>query len=215
MITHLRGTLTRLDQENLTAHVEVGGVTYAVLVPLFLWAEIQNQLDENPGGEVRLHIFYHATANQPTPLLVGFLRWPERQFFRKFTTVEGIGPLKAAKAMNMSVSTLARAVEQEDRATLTRMPGIGARAADKIIATLRGKLTAEAALQDGEITAPVDLKEISQDRVVLDSVEAISALGYTTGEARTWVEEAMQADETLDSVETITLAVLRGRGATG
>ncbi len=213
MITALRGTLARLDPDDLTAHLDVRGVTYAVLVPLFLWGELQAKADEDPEAEVSLHIFYHVTANQPAPLLVGFLRWPERQFFRKFTTVEGIGPLKAAKAMNLSVSTIARAVEQEDRTTLMRMPGIGARAVDKIIATLRGKLTAEAALQDGEITAPVDLKELGQDRIVLDAVEAIAALGYSGADARQWVGDAMQADDTLNSVESITLAVLRYRGA--
>jgi len=212
VITHLRGILRRLDADDLTAHLEVGGVTYSVLVPLFLWGELQKSSDEDPEGEISLHIFYHVTANQPSPLLVGFLRWPERQFFKKFTTVEGIGPLKAAKAMNMSVSTIARAIEQEDRAALNRMPGIGARAAEKIIATLRGKLTAEAALQDGEITAPVNLKELGQDRVTSDAVQAISALGYSAAEARQWVDEAMSADASLDSVESITLAVLRSRG---
>ena len=123
-----------------------------MLVPLVLWPELQqiageNGLDEAALPGIGLHIFYHATANQPVPVLVGFLRRAERDFFRKFTTVGGIGPAKAAKAMNVSVSTIARAIEQEDRATLTRLPGIGARGADKIIATLRGKVVAEAALQ--------------------------------------------------------------------
>ena len=148
MITHLRGTLARMDPAGPLVEVDVAGVRYEVLVPLFLWPELQSLAGEAElSGDAQapplaLHIHYSATANQPVPTLVGFLRRAERDFFRKFVTVEGIGPAKAAKAMNVSVSTIARAIEQEDRAALTRLPGIGARAAEKIIASLRGKVVA-------------------------------------------------------------------------
>ena len=113
--------------------------------------------------------------------------------------------------MNVSVSTIARAIEQEDRATLTRLPGIGARGADKIIATLRGKVVAEAAMHDGAIDQPVDVRRLEANRVVADAVEAISALGYPRGDARRWVEDARTADPGLVTLEALTLAVLRGR----
>ncbi|MBN9494763.1 Holliday junction DNA helicase RuvA, partial [bacterium] len=155
----------------------------------------------------------HATANQPVPVLVGFLRRAERDFFRKFTTVEGIGPSKAVKAMNVSVSTIARAIEQEDRAALTRLPGIGARAADKIIATLRGKVIAEAAMHDGEVQQPVDAASVGSQRLAIDAAEAVAALGFSRAEAKRWVEEAVSDDASLTTVEDLTLAVLRRRGA--
>jgi Holliday junction DNA helicase RuvA len=117
--------------------------------------------------------------------------------------------------MNVSVSTIARAIEQEDRHALTRLPGIGSRAADKIIATLRGKVTAEAALQDGHIDRAVDPARLEGERAVADAVETIVALGYPRPDARRWVEEAQAAEPGLDTVEEITLAVLRRRGAGG
>ncbi|MCL4242547.1 MAG: Holliday junction DNA helicase RuvA, partial [Dehalococcoidia bacterium] len=128
MITHLQGRLARMDVAGPAIEVDVAGVRYEVLVPLVLWPEIQglageSDLTDGLGPEIGLHIFYHATANNPVPVLVGFLRRAERDFFRKFTTVEGIGPAKAVKAMNISVSTIARAIEQEDRAVLTKLPG--------------------------------------------------------------------------------------------
>lgn len=208
-----------MDASGPSIEIDVGGVGYEVLVPLVLWPELQalageRDLDDPAQAPpVALHIFYHATANQPVPVLVGFLRRAERDFFRKFTTVEGIGPAKAVKAMNISVSTIARAIEQEDRAALTRLPGIGARAADKIIATLRGKVVAEAAMHDGEVEQPVDASHLGQQRVVLDAAEAVAALGYSRSEARRWVEEAMADDASLATVEELTLAVLRRRGA--
>ena len=218
MITHLQGKLARMDAAGPVVEVDVAGVRYEVLVPLVLWPEIQtiageSGLEEGAQPEIGLHIYYSASANQPVPVLVGFLRRAERDFFRKFTTVEGIGPSKAAKAMNVSVSTIARAIEQEDRATLTRLPGVGARGADKIIATLRGKVVAEAALQDGGVEKPVDAARMEQNRVVIDAIETISALGFPRSEAKRWVEEAQAADPGLVRVEDLTLAVLRRRDA--
>ncbi len=217
MITHLQGRLARLDVSGPAVELDVAGVRYEVLVPLFLWPELQAGAgdaelgDGAQGPEVGLHIFYSASANQPVPVLVGFLRRAERDFFRKFITVEGIGPAKAAKAMNVSVSTIARAIEQEDRATLSRLPGIGPRSADKVIATLRGKVVAEAALHDGGIAHPVDARRIEEGRVVADVVDAITALGYPRAEAKRWLEDARAANPALTTVEELTLAVLRGR----
>lgn len=218
MITHLRGRLLHLDIGVPSVEIDVGGVGYEVLLPLFLWPEIQAQVGESGADgpnqpEIALHIADFASANQPIPVLVGFLRRAERDFFRKFTTVEGIGPSKAVKALNVSVSTIARAIEQEDRAALVRLPGIGARGADKIIASLRGKVVAEAALQDGGIASPVDAARLEKGRVVTDAAETIAALGFPRAEARRWAEEAHAADTSLESVEALTLAVLRARGA--
>jgi Holliday junction DNA helicase RuvA len=214
VITHLQGQLARMDASAPSVEVDVQGVRYEVLVPIVLWPEIQgiageSELTEAAGPTIGLHIFYHATANNPTPVLVGFLRRAEREFFRKFTTVEGIGPAKAVKAMNISVSTIARAIEQEDRAVLSRMPGIGARSADKIIATLRGKLIAEAAMHDGGVAQPVDASKLESRRTIADAVEAIAALGYSRGDAKRMVDDAIAADPGLNGLEAITLAVLR------
>ena len=214
VITHLQGQLARMDVGGPVVEVDVQGVRYEVLVPIVLWPEIQaiagdTELSGAAGPAIGLHIFYHATANNPTPVLVGFLRRAEREFFRKFTTVEGIGPAKAAKAMNISVSTIARAIEHEDRAVLSKVPGIGARSADKIIATLRGKLVAEAATQDGGVAQPVDAARLESRRTIADAVEAIAALGYSRGDARRMVADAMADDSGLESLEQITLAVLR------
>ncbi len=203
-----------MDAGGPSVEIDVQGVRYEVLVPIMLWPELQgiagdSDFGTSAGPSIGLHIFYHSTANNPTPVLVGFLRRAEREFFRKFTTVEGIGPAKAAKAMNISVSTIARAIEQEDRAVLSKMPGIGARSADKIIATLRGKLVAEAAMHDGGVAQPVDAAKMENKRTVADAVEAIAALGYNRGDAKRLVDDALAADSELEGLEAITLAVLR------
>jgi Holliday junction DNA helicase RuvA len=205
-----------MDIAGPAVEVDVGGVRYEVLVPLFLWPEIQaaageDSLEAGPGVPISLHVHYSASANQPVPVLVGFLRRAERDFFRKFVTVEGVGPAKAARAMTVSVSTIARAIEQEDRAALSRLPGIGARTADKIIASLRGKVVAEAAMHDGGIAQPVDPGKLAATRLTSDVVEAIVALGFGRNDAVRWVQEAQAASPEAATVETLTLAVLRAR----
>jgi Holliday junction DNA helicase RuvA len=156
------------------------------------------------GPAIGLHIFYHATANNPTPVLVGFLRRAEREFFRKFTTVEGIGPAKAAKAMNISVSTIARAIEQEDRAVLRRC---GHRGAERDKITQRcAAAHRRAAMHDG-VAQPVDAAKLENTRSVADAVETISALGYSRGDAKRW-SRMRSRTRTWDS-RGITLAVLR------
>lgn len=214
MITHLRGRLARMDAAGPLVELDVHGIRFEVMVPVVLWPELlelagEADLSQGEGPEVGLHIFYHVTTNNPVPTLVGFLRRAERDFFRKFTTVEGIGPAKAVKAMNVSVSTIARAIEQEDRAALARLPGIGPRSADKIIATLRGRVTVEAALQDGGVSRPVEPAALEERRLAADAIEALAGLGYSRAEARRQVEEVLQADPGLETLEAVTLAVLR------
>lgn len=219
MITRLTGRLAQLDIAGPTVELDVGGVWYEILVPLFLWHELEQLVgdadleDEGARPLVTLHISYHASANNPVPVLVGFLRRAEREFFRKFVSVEGMGPAKAVRALTVSVSAVARAIEHEDRAALTKLPGIGPRQADKIIATLRGKVVAEVAMHDAHIGEPLDPASLERSRVAADAVAAIAGLGYSRAEAKRWVEEALAADPTLETVEALTLAVLRARGS--
>jgi Holliday junction DNA helicase RuvA len=145
VITRLEGSLYRLDSTRQTCEVDVQGVTYELLVPAFLWPGLVELAD---GSKIAFEVHYSVSANNPTPLLIGFLRRSERDFFRKFLTVEDIGPVKAARAMNVSVSTIARAIEGGDVATLRRLPGVGERTAQKIVATLKGKVTVEARRPD-------------------------------------------------------------------
>ncbi|MGE5596758.1 MAG: OB-fold domain-containing protein, partial [Hyphomicrobiales bacterium] len=77
MITHLRGVLAHRDIAGPSVEIDVGGVRYEVLVPLFLWPELEalgSDDGDGPPPEIGLYIHYSASANQPVPVLVGFLR---------------------------------------------------------------------------------------------------------------------------------------------
>lgn len=191
MIAYLRGTLRRLQADNLRAMVETpAGVGYEVLLPFFVHRALLD--DDREGTPVELEIFYYATERHPVPLLIGFMREHEKTFFEKLLAVEDVGPSKAANALVFSVSTIANAIEEGDTALLRKLPGIGARTAEKVVATLRGKLAEWALLQDeGYNSVPGKPKE-PVNEVAEAVIEALVGLGYRRPEAKAKVDAALE-----------------------
>lgn len=190
MIAHLSGVLKRIERESLRVLVDVSGVGYEVLLPFFVKRALEEEGVE--GQPIDLEIFYYATERNPRPILIGFTREHEKSFFEQLIAVEDIGPSKAANALIFSVSTIAQAIEEGDTALLRRLPGIGARTADKIVATLRGKVTRWALLQDeGYDSVPKAVQE-DQKALVEAVTEALVGLGYRRTDARAKVEAALE-----------------------
>ena len=134
MINYLNGFIRRLDETDSRVIIDVGGVGYEVVLPYFV---MRSMLDEGKTetDSLELEIYYHASERQPKPILVGFKKDSERSFFEKLLQVEDIGVNTAARALVFSISTIAKAIEDSDTSQLTRMPGIGKRTADKMVAT--------------------------------------------------------------------------------
>lgn len=191
MIAYLRGTLRRLHRDGLKVLVETAnGVGYEVLLPFFVKRALQEE--DREGQPIELEVFYYATERHPTPLLIGFLREHEKSFFEQLLAVEDIGPSKAANALVLSVSTIARAIEEGDTAQLRKLPGIGARTAEKVVATLRGKMAAWALLQDERYDSLPPKPKEDRGELAEAVVEALVALGYRRPEARAKVDAALQ-----------------------
>jgi Holliday junction DNA helicase RuvA len=161
------------------------------------------------GDEVELEIYYHVAERQPRPVLVGFNNEFEQRFFEKLVGVEDIGPSKAAKAFVFSVSTVANAIESNDIDLLEKMPGIGARTAEKLVAALHGKVAEFALLRDeGYTTVPSIKKENIKD----EAVKVLSRLGDKKAQAKLKVEEALRRNPEVKDTQELIREVLRGRG---
>src|SRR6266545_5008567 len=145
VISHLRGRLARKNELTSSVEIDVGGVWYDVELPAFVWRALE---DQDVGDELELETFYFLTANAPIPRLIGFQRNVERGFFEKLITVPNVGPTTATKALAFSVSTIAKWIESGDTAALSKLPAIGKRTAETMVAQLRGKVTEEALLAD-------------------------------------------------------------------
>ena len=149
MIASIRGRLRRKLEDRVV--VEAAGVGYEVFVP----PVVQTALVDAKAGEgdaadeVSLAIHYHATQNQPRPVLIGFTSELDKEFFEKLITVKDVGPLVAARSLAAPVSDIAAAIARQDEAYLRRLPGIGPQKAKNIVAQLQGKVAKFALVQPG------------------------------------------------------------------
>jgi Holliday junction DNA helicase RuvA len=209
LISHLCGTLARKNEASSSVEVDVAGVWYEVELPAFVWQAIDGA---EVGEPLELETFYFVTANMPIPRLIGFLREVEKEFFKKLVSVPNVGPTTATKALIFSVSTIARWIEAGDTASMSKLPGIGKRTAETIVAQLRGKVTDEALLADeGFAGGPVTpgIKDEPSD-VVKDTIDALQGLGYSRAEAERLVSQAeATSEQPLESVEEAIRAVFR------
>ncbi len=193
----------------------VNQVGYEVLVPMFV---METLCAKKTGDFLSFFIYYHQTERQPRPVLIGFHLEAEREFFKRFISVEAIGPLKAIKALNFPVRDIARAIESGNLDFLKGLSGIGERTAQKIIATLRGKMGKFALIRkdssgSGE-EGPDDegMADEAPDRDFVDQVirVLVEQLGHRLPEAKQMVRAAMKRNPLIASPEDLFDEVYRG-----
>ncbi len=186
MIVRLTGNLIEISDDAVI--VDRDGVAREVLVPRFAVGE----LTACRGRQVTLHTleFYegnHASGHL-VPRILGFLHPEDRDFFTRFIDVKGIGPRKALKALCEPVRRIASWIESSDVKALARLPGIGARGAEMIVAELKGKMN-DLALA-GASTKEAAAGRFSQPQ--RDALEVLVAWGDSRTDAERWLERAGQ-----------------------
>jgi Holliday junction DNA helicase RuvA len=206
MIVRMRGRLAELSDEVVI--VEREGLAYEILVPSYALAE----LAASRGGDITLHTLEYLEGNAAggnlTPRLVGFLHAEDRAFFKQFLTVKGVGVRKALRAFAAPVARIASDIEAADAVALARLPGIGRRMAEQIIAELRGKVTAHAFAVFG--APPASASAFTREQ--LDAIEILVAWGDGRAEAERWVARAAQLHKDVSSAEAWVKAAYRVKG---
>ena len=154
MIASLRGRVRARSEDRVI--LEAGGVGYEVFLPPVTQRALVDVAGANgdSGAEVALAIHYHATQNQPRPVLIGFTSELDKEFFEKLITVKDVGPLVAARALAAPVGDIAAAIARQDEGYLRRLPGIGPQKAKNIVAQLSSKVAKFALLADAGATVP-------------------------------------------------------------
>jgi Holliday junction DNA helicase RuvA len=181
MIARLAGTL--LDKNPPYLVIDVNGVGYEVEAP----AGVFSDLPAN-GNEVAIVIHHHFSQDSQT--LYGFASLGERELFRKLLKISGIGAKMALTILSgASGEELARYVSSGDVASLTRMPGIGKKTAERIIMELRDKLEG-IAIAGGASTSG---SAISADPVT-EASHALASLGYKPAEVSRMVSAVAEPD---------------------
>lgn len=201
MITKMSGTIDAFTETSVI--VENRGIYYKISIPPVQLTEIKDTY--KPGGTITLHTQYYIEGGvgigNLVPRLLGFLQESDREFFEIFTTVKGLGERKALQAMTIPIPSIGSAVESGDILTLKKLPGIGGRMADKIVAELKGKLTKFAAsgFKEKVIGVTGAAREIEDEAYEI----LISQLGYRRVEAENLIQRAIAMDKSIDSLEAL------------
>ncbi|NWF93943.1 MAG: Holliday junction DNA helicase RuvA [Syntrophaceae bacterium] len=205
MIRYIEGKLLKKEEDRVV--VLSNGVGYEILLPAVVRKTFNSKRAGEDGEIIKLYIYYHQTERQPKPLLIGFNFEPEKEFFEKFITVEDIGPPTAVKALVLPIPKIARAIEERDSKTLESLKGIGKRTADKIIATLHGKVGKFALMREDQI--PVEGEAIDFKKQVIEVL--VKDLGHKVSEAQRLVSEALRRNPNIATPEELFEEVYRGQ----
>jgi Holliday junction DNA helicase RuvA len=205
MISYLEGRLLQKHDDRIV--VLAAGVGYEVLLPAAVRPAFRGRHAGMEGDTVKLHISFHQTERNPKPLLIGFLSPLEKEFFERLITVEDIGPTAACRALSVDVARIARAIEAKDAKLLCTLDGIGPRKAEKIIATLHGKVGKFALMPEPE-GGPAPAAEEDFQEEVIDVL--VQQLGHTRTEAQRMVNAAVSRKPDVSSAEDLFEEVYRG-----
>jgi len=180
MIAHLRGKLFFKSPNQIV--IECGGVGYEVAISVATFTALPGE-----GAEVSLHIYTNVREDQIA--LFGFAEPQEKRLFEKLLTISGIGPKLAITVLSgISSDRLVMAIRSADYATLTRIPGIGKKTAERVVLELKDKLE--------DLVVPVAAGSTSQAGTHLgpagdDAISALVNLGYQRAIAQKAVEAAL------------------------
>ena len=190
MIAYLKGELVVKSEEYII--IEVQGIGYKV----FMSKKSIDELQEN--RQVRVYTYLKVREDDIS--LFGFNTNEELHMFELLISVGGIGAKSAITILsNITPSRFALAVITNEVNTLKKLPGIGAKSAQRVILELKDKLKTEEAEAKIETSKEIQVA-IKEDDKVQEAMSALQVLGYSKKE----IEVAMQKiDTSALSVEDI------------
>ena len=185
MIVRLTGIVSEVGEHTIV--LERDGVGHEVLVPGYAIGE----LAAYRGREVQLYTLEFLEGNiggaHMVPRLVGFLHQEDRAFFNRFIEVKGIGVRKALKALAAPVVKIAGWIRQGDTASLSKLPGIGKRVSEMMVAELRGKIDEFVGVGGGAVSPLAQWSPAQHD-----ALEIMVAWGDARNDAERWLERTAQ-----------------------
>ena len=170
----LRGRLMEKSPNRVI--VDCAGVGYEAAISVATFTTLPAE-----GAETRLFIHTHVREEQIA--LFGFAEAEEKRLFERLLTISGIGPKLAITVLSgIDAGRLVGAIRSGDHATLTKIPGVGKKTAERVVLELKDKL-------DDMAAAPVAGGAMSHGAAADDVLSAMVNLGY----ARPAAEKALEA----------------------
>ena len=194
MYAYIKGKI--VEKSNNYVIIENNGIGYRIFMTM---TSIEKITDGNE--EIKIYTYYQVREDNIS--LYGFLQKEELRMFELLLSVSGVGA-KSAIAMLSSIlpSEFAMAIIQNDTSKLTKIQGVGAKTAARIVLELKDKLKTEEAISKSNT-----IKEaIKSEQETDEAIQALQILGYGKKE----IEKAIaQIDLTGLSVQDIIKNALR------
>jgi holliday junction DNA helicase RuvA len=217
MLTRLTGQLESITEASIPIATICANPAMAmeVLVPTYLALNLESQINTTITLQTRLYLEAQGQGTSFIPRIIGFGSAIERDFFEVFTSVKGVGSKKALRSMTEPPSTIAAYIVNKDAKSLTKLPEIGKRTAETIIAELTGKI--EQFAGDAILNAPSlhdqpssFIEHPTLPAPAIEAVAALVALGEQRSNAEQKVQLALTRTDTNADVDTIVSAVFAG-----
>jgi len=207
MISQISGRIKKIKQSSLL--IDVNGISYEVMIPPAVMKGIEKS--SQPDGSVTLvtYHYYQMDPSKAIPVLVGFMNEVEKDFFEQFITVSGVGPKAACRALTLSISAIADAIDRADLGVLKSLPGIGDQKAREIVAKLQGKVGKFGLIQD---SFGDDSPKIKED-IKEEALSVLLQLQYKRNEASDMIQKAIKRNPGVSSCEEILNEVYKGSKA--
>jgi holliday junction DNA helicase RuvA len=215
MIASLSGRVRRKLEDRII--LECGGIGYEVFLPPIVLRQLEHLHAGAGDGASALSLVthYHATRDQPRPVLIGFTEELDKEFFEKLITVKDMGPMVAARALAAPIGEIASSIARGDEKYLRSLPGIGPQKAKNIVAQLQGKVAKFALARDGQ-AAPAPLPRAPEpgDEAVKEMVweVLVKQLGHRPTEASQLIADAFKRRPDLVTAEELFDEIYRGAG---
>lgn len=192
MIGRLSGILLEKQPPHLL--IDVGGIGYELEASLTSCYRL-------PEVGAQLMIFTHMVVREDAHLLYGFATQDERSLFRSLIKVNGVGPKLALTILSsIEPEMFVRCIHDNDSTSLTRLPGIGKKTAERLLVEMRDRLS------HWHESMPLSAATVKATTIPShDAVHALISLGYSAQEANRAIAQIDTKD--LASEELIRLAL--------
>lgn len=179
-----------------------GGVGYLINCSM-------TTLQEAPPMGETMRCYTYLSVREDAMELYGFATQEEKRLFLSLTSISGVGAKMALGLLGaMPLRDLNLAILLGDTTALSRAPGIGKKTAQRIALELKDKISqADVTPKAGDSAAPV--ASLTADNFA-EAIEALTALGYSSVEARDALSKIENKDAPVDELIRLALRAMAG-----
>lgn len=207
MLAYIKGELAIKARGYIV--IDVGGLGYKVFM-----SDLAMENIGKIGDTVKVHTYYRVMEDDIS--IFGFNTLEELRLFELLISVSGVGAKTAIGMLGViEPSDFAIAIISDDIKTLKKLPGIGAKTAQRIVLELKDKLKKERQIEQLSFASTESTrldKIIAEDSKIEEAYTALQVLGYNNKEIESAMEKIDKKDLSLEEIIKLGLKELSRKG---